>query len=274
MQNYFVYYETPDQAILNYRGQSAAVSKEFQNYKEIKELVNKLNDSKDPSERENISEEIWKLCDTGLKQVLSKDADFEINSAGQWFLKGNNIPLPSDLVEKIKEALDNNIDYSHLKEFWKHLLLNPDKNVVRQLFGFLKHNGHPITKKGYFLTYKAVAIKPEYDETTGKKVIKTKYSKDTGELQDEEINQTLTFTSIHKGPHGDIIKVGNPISMPREECDSDPDRTCSSGLNDYESEEAKTRNEELKKFEDAQKDKIAALEKELEQLKEVNNGLI
>ena len=40
----------------------------------------------------------------------------------------------------------------------------------------------------------------------------------------------MTFKPFHRGSHGMTIKVGTPITMPREECDSDPDRTCSNGL--------------------------------------------
>ena len=40
----------------------------------------------------------------------------------------------------------------------------------------------------------------------------------------------MTFKPFHSGAHGMTIKMGDPVTMPREECDSDPDVTCSSGL--------------------------------------------
>ena len=40
----------------------------------------------------------------------------------------------------------------------------------------------------------------------------------------------MTFKPYHSGAHGMTVKVGEPITMPREECDSDPDVTCSAGL--------------------------------------------
>jgi len=98
------------------------------------------------------------------------------------------------------------------------------------LFGFLEHNGHPITDKGYFLAYKAVKVARKYDAETGEEVVSIRYDENTGERIEETLNQSMTFKPYHSGAHGMTVKVGEPITMPREECDSDPEVTCSAGL--------------------------------------------
>ena len=40
----------------------------------------------------------------------------------------------------------------------------------------------------------------------------------------------VTYMPQHKGPYGQHIEFGIPVTMPREECDNDPSSSCSRGL--------------------------------------------
>ena len=40
----------------------------------------------------------------------------------------------------------------------------------------------------------------------------------------------MTFKPFHSGNYGMSINIGQAVQMPREECDNDPERTCSAGL--------------------------------------------
>jgi hypothetical protein len=159
------------------------------------------------------------------------DGQFEFDGNNNLFLKGDTTPIPELLAERILDFLENDLPVSALVKFWKNCLLNPDRPAVGQLYRFLEHNGHPITENGYFLAYKRVEVKTKYDTKTGDVLSSIiGYDEDSGAPIYAPISDAMIFTSVHKGTHGSKIKVGEAVSMPREECDNDPYRTCSAGL--------------------------------------------
>lgn len=192
-------------------------------------LVKTHNALSNKEERAQVLEEITKICNPAKKIECKSDNRFIFDGESQMYLKDTTDPIPEFLAKKLLEYIDNGLDVDPLIKFWKHLLLNPDPATRTQLYSFLEHNGHPITSQGYFLAYKACAVKKKYNTETGEEEMQFSYSADTGEIE-EKYTQALTFTSFHNGPHGSIIRVGAPVRMPREECDSDPNRTCSEGL--------------------------------------------
>lgn len=248
---------------------------------------------------------------------LTRDND------GNFYLGNYSEPLPSGLVNKIKEYVDMGLSTEPLMNFWKLLMLNPDKHVRQSLFQFAERFSFPITDKGYFIAYKSVAWKGEskkdlalaiaseyiYKKASGQNVSNIHvYSIDdevvfaeigegcTYETADDfitaveegsehelvevrmkdviaainnggipeewEYNETLDtyytyhldvdivyegllsdlYTSVIKGMDFDTptftdwhtkkstIKLGEAVTLPREECDNDPNNTCSSGL--------------------------------------------
>jgi hypothetical protein len=225
--NYLVIKQTPNGLFLIKNGSSIFIEKVSENYNAILELADKYNETKNVDDREKIFDQIINLSISKEVQELLNSDEFELDQNGSLYLKGIKEPIPDQLADMIKDGLKEKVDISTYKNFWINLALNPDVNVRSQLFGFLEHNGHPLTKHGYFLAYKAVNVKTKYDETTGEPLPPKIYDAETGE---KIITQDLVFTSIHKGKYGSIIKVGEPVTMPREECDSDPMVTCSSGL--------------------------------------------
>ena len=122
-------------------------------------------------------------------------------------------------------------------------LCNPAKKIQFKSDGRFEFDGNsamylvgtsdPIPEflaKKHFLAYKAVKVARKYDKETGEEIISVSYDENTGERVEEMLNQSMVFRPYHSGSHGMVVKVGEPISMPREECDSDPYITCSAGL--------------------------------------------
>ena len=248
---------------------------------------------------------------------LTRDND------GNFYLGNYSEPIPTGLMLKIKEYVDLGLSTEPLVNFWKLLMLNPDKHVRQSLFQFAERFSFPITDKGYFIAYKSVAwkgeskkdlalaIASEYiykkasgqntdnihvytvdDETVFVEVGDDCEYKTTDEFVDSlsetvekkvpnfEVFQAITelgdnlkdtwrydededcyydsvivtpeityegglqnlYTSIIAGMDFDTptftdwhtrkstIMLGEAVAMPREECDNDPNNTCSSGL--------------------------------------------
>lgn len=75
---------------------------------------------------------------------------------GEVFLAGFNTPIPDALVEIITEYHENNYPMDAILNFWKLLMLNPDKRVRTVLFDFIKTHDFVLTDAGYMVVYKAV----------------------------------------------------------------------------------------------------------------------
>ncbi len=217
MSNYLVCKETEEGAYLTINGQIHFISNEHDEYGTVLDIVDQYNSTHDVAERDQLLHDLEELFTSPLYSELAADDRFEIDPFGQLYYKGISTPIPGQLAEMMRAGFDSGINVEPYINFWKNLAANPDKAVQSQLFGFLEHNGHPITKYGYFLAYKAVNVKRH---------------KNTVEISDDEqpVTQDTIFTSIASGPYGGTIIVGTPVRMPREQCDSDPNVTCSRGL--------------------------------------------
>lgn len=94
----------------------------------------------------------------GLKEL---EADIE---NGEVYLAGFNTPIPSALVEIIKEYHENGFPLQPILNFWKLLMINPDTRVRTSLFNFISKHDFVLTDKGYMLVYKAVYRKEAEEE--------------------------------------------------------------------------------------------------------------
>ena len=79
--------------------------------------------------------------------------------SGEVFLAGFNTPIPKTLLEVIKEYHENSYPLDAIINFWKLLMVNPDKRIRERLFDFIKTHDFVLTDKGYMLVYKAVYYK-------------------------------------------------------------------------------------------------------------------
>lgn len=103
--------------------------------------------------------------------------------------------LPMALSNRLLKFVDADLPYEPLINFWNNLKENPSEESKKDLYGFLEHNGIPITADGYFIAYKRV----------------------TGDWKDVH---TKSFDN----------SVGTVVKMPREDVDADREQTCSKGL--------------------------------------------
>lgn len=104
-------------------------------------------------------------------------------------------PINHALVPRIMGMLEDGFDVSPLVNFLDNLLDNPSFRAVKELYGFLEACNLPVTSDGCFLAYKVVRN---------------------------------DYTDCYTGKFDN--SVGKVCSMPRNEVDEDPNRTCSNGL--------------------------------------------
>ena len=86
-----------------------------------------------------------------LKAGLEADVE-----TGEVYLAGFNTSIPDTLVEVIKEYHENKYPLDAIINFWKLLMINPDKRVRTSLFDFITTHDFVLTDKGYMVVYKAV----------------------------------------------------------------------------------------------------------------------
>jgi hypothetical protein len=197
---------------------------------EVLSLASSYNSTSLPEAREAIKQELIELLNPAKRISLASDGRFEYDGEKNMYLVGTSEPIPNILTKKLLDFISNNIPVEGLVNFWKQLLLNPDKHVREQCYRFIEHRDIAITDYGYLVCYKAVDVKRKYNTETGEEIVNIKYDEESGERVKEEYTQDLVFKPFHSGNHGMVIKIGQPITMPREECDNDPNRTCSAGL--------------------------------------------
>lgn len=77
---------------------------------------------------------------------------------GTIFYKDNQV-MDESLVTRMLGMIAQGEDYSPMAKFIDNLMQNPDAKVIPQIYRFLQKNLLPITKDGYFLSYKLVSGK-------------------------------------------------------------------------------------------------------------------
>jgi hypothetical protein len=117
---------------------------------------------------------------------------------GEMYLKGDDKPMPDLITEKLLELEKEGEDFMPLIRFWKKLKKNPSQESINQLYGFMVHNGIGLTESGDVIVEKGVSAKG-------------------GNLVD-------SFSGKFNN------NIGETVEMPRDEVDTDPNRTCSNGL--------------------------------------------
>jgi len=114
--------------------------------------------------KENPSEENIKAlrCYLNEKLRIAILAGLETDpDTGEVYLAGFNTPIPLKLVEVVKEYHENGYPLEAILNFWKLLMINPDKRVRESLFDFITTHDFVLTDKGYMVVYKAVYYRDE-----------------------------------------------------------------------------------------------------------------
>jgi hypothetical protein len=138
--------------------------------------------------------------DPSLKITNDKSGLYAVKN-GEVFVR--NEKLPTSLGNRILDFANSGLPFVPLLRFWDNCKMNPDPRAQTDLYKFLEHNGHPITSDGCFIGYRNV--KRIVDENGNEKFVDW---------------QTGTFDN----------SIGKKANMRREDCDSNPDVTCSKGL--------------------------------------------
>lgn len=114
----------------------------------------------------------------------------------------SELSMPLELVKAILDAEeeDDQIRIETYKNFWTLMGLNPDEKCRKNLFWFLERNGLIISRCGFFVAYRNVVPTKDAD----------------------------VYTDAHSGTTR--IEIGKVVTLPREDCDSNSDVTCSRGL--------------------------------------------
>lgn len=233
--------------------------------------------------KENYTDENFKQLKSLLNERLriaylaGLETDPETNEV---FLAGFNTPIPTTLLDVIKEYHENNYPMDAIINFWKLLMINPDKRIRKSLFDFIITHDFVLTDAGYMIVYKTVNRKENKTTNVLGEFVTNQYlhvKKDWKcnpnkyavykNLEDDSLGitkfETVTDWTINKNKNVDVlgklgelydvflntptnedsivytdkytgtmdIVLGKPVKMERKECDGDPAKDCSYGLN-------------------------------------------
>ena len=190
-----------------------------------------------------------------------------VKGSSVYLLNISELSIPEDLVDAIllAEKEENEDLLQTYFNFWTLVSLNPDSRCRQNLFWFLNKYGMTISRSGLFVAYRNVNIKkvgtfidPKLadfvsSEYTRVKFVSKKSPKDylvlktvdgyvltktqcdntIGNLsalykQLSDVEVSTVYTDGYTGKFE--IKLGEIVSMPRENCDSVQENSCSKGL--------------------------------------------
>ena len=174
----------------------------------------------------------------------------------------SKVSVPKHLLKKMQEAKTEEILNSYLN-FWRLACRNPNEHSRENLLWFLQTHNFTILNSGLFIAYRNV-VKIERDEINidalykNIKKVQKKSPKKFNVVCLPDADRTLVTKKLdYKLKEGEIlvgnleelytqdskeisytdqrtkkfdIKLGFPVSMPREKCDTDSNNSCSSGL--------------------------------------------
>ena len=136
-----------------------------------------------------------------LEERVRKSNLLEWRNDAIYFPIVSELSVPKELAEYILNAEDVNdtIKIETYKNFWTLMSLNRDEECRKNLFAFLMRHDFKIAKCGFFVGYRNV-------DTT---------------------NTPNVYTDHHS--HTFKIRIGEMVTMPREECDCSSQNECSRG---------------------------------------------
>lgn len=172
------YHVLASSMVLNFDGKTLTINKSDIRYPKILEAI-----------RQNRLADIPSLVDVqkaySVSGLILKDN----------LLYLDNEALPEALAERILAFQQDQLPFEYLVKFARKLRKNPSYNSREQLYKFLEHNGHPITKEGNFIAYRGVT-------------------------EDFKDKHTRKFDN----------SPGSICEMDRASVDDNPNNTCSHGL--------------------------------------------
>lgn len=169
--------------------------KELESLNSEEEILRFMNSSYDKTKKE-IKEVSLEL------QFINKSKILTIVNNIIYWKEASPLSVPKDFAKAIVEAELNKdeIKLVAYKNFWTLMSLNTNEECRNNLYWFLNLHGLRIAKCGFFVAYR--------------NVVKT--------------NTSDIYTDAHS--RTTRIKIGEMVTIPREECDSDSKVECSRGL--------------------------------------------
>mgnify|MGYP000586754572 CR=1 FL=1 len=213
-------------------------------------------------------EEIERKID--MVDNMSESEYLSVINNGIYIKSISDLTLPEDLATAIWEAeKSGDVDLlTTYLNFWTLTCLNPDAAARTNLFWFLNRYGMTISRSGLFVAYRNVVLKHEGTELDGAwtKFITDSFTKvrhrllkqpkdfylgedefgdkvctaDEDELESVKGNLAELYNSLSDEKTAPVytdgytktftIRIGEAITMPREDCDTNHNNTCSRGL--------------------------------------------
>lgn len=139
--------------------------------------------------------DLAKPVEVAKRAVINSSIFSFDNNNLECVVDGYNLNIPQDLANEVLRVHNSEGCITPLENFVYNLAQNPDREVIDQLFGFIKACNLTVTEHGNFLAYKVV---------------------------DSDFKDIYTRT-IDNSP-------GAVVSMPRFAVEKNPEKTCSAGL--------------------------------------------
>ncbi len=189
-----------------------------------------------------------------LMEKVQNSRILNLRGNSVYMLSVSELSIPEDFVAKIIEAeeKEDETELTKFKNFWTLVSLNPDSRVRNNLFWFIRKWDMQITESGLIIAYRNADIKEEakYSTKDTKWIINAYYQakyidhtnpdlilidvndqkRNLGEVYNEIVNgdSSPIYTDHHS--HTTEIRLGQPVRIPREECDAEQEHSCSRGL--------------------------------------------
>ena len=97
------------------------------------------------------------LLNQTMRIAKENGLEYDIET-GLVYLNGFSTPVPDVLVSTIEKYHDKKRDITPIMNFWKLLMINPDKRVRTAVFDFISEHDFSVTDNGYMVVYKAVEM--------------------------------------------------------------------------------------------------------------------
>lgn len=202
---------------------------------------------------------------THLKDICSGkiESQYLLYKDNQIFIPSISLlSVPQDFAVAFLDAEFNN-DEGLVKtylNFWTLVSMNPDANVRKDIFWFIRKWDIKISKSGFLICYRNVVstsrsssekeqITKDYIKIKAQKKSPKNYTysdegklikidsldapddaKSLKELYDEVTSSSDTPVYTDQYTHTFRIKIGEKVTMPREKCSRDNSVSCSAGL--------------------------------------------
>ena len=138
-------------------------------------------------------------------RITTDDGLFQKDDLGRYYLSGYPVVVPTTLLEAIRARVRSGASHSHLIEFWKLLMINPDADIRNKLFDYCasSETGFEITEAGYLLGYTRCITNHNIA-----KLEKTLRSAHRLKIQRDESLYMIGHGAYTTVPYGTAVNVG------------------------------------------------------------------